>query len=66
VGYAAPKAPYPAKFRTDLVGTLSERRIRQQYQQWCHQPPNRFWPGSGLIQATGEAQLLTNGVFCQK
>jgi putative transposase len=31
VGYAAPKAPYPAKFRTDLVGTLSERRIRQQY-----------------------------------
>jgi len=34
MGYAAPKAPYPAKFRTDLVGTLSERRIRYQYHCW--------------------------------
>src|SRR4051812_35362447 len=30
-GYAAPKAPYPASFRTDLGGILSERRIRHQY-----------------------------------
>jgi hypothetical protein len=40
MGYAAPKAPYPAKFRTDLVGTLSERRICQQYHRWvwAYQP----------------------------
>jgi hypothetical protein len=49
MGYVAPKAPYPAKFRTDLVGTLSERRIRQQYQKRgrtrsLNRPPRSYAP----------------------
>src|SRR3954449_11570278 len=33
-GLCGPEDPYPARFRRDPVGILSERRIRHQCQRW--------------------------------
>jgi len=40
MGYSALKASYPARFLLNLVRTLSEQRIRQQYHGWvqAHMP----------------------------
>ena len=59
MGYAAPKAPYPAKFRTDLVGTLSERRIRHQYQR-CSCKASYDRPAGQLCRMISSALIVAS------